>query len=85
VSSQRQFPTDHDYAVSPREYQLEQSSPLPATAASDSVREKAKTKKRSDNSQMLAGSLHFNFRIPGDTPETPKPICSFTIFWICLE
>jgi hypothetical protein len=27
-SSQRQLPTDHDYAVSTREYQLDQSSPL---------------------------------------------------------
>jgi len=33
VSSQRQLPTDHDYAVPTREYQLDQSSPLPATAA----------------------------------------------------
>jgi hypothetical protein len=36
-SSQRQLPTDHDYAVSTREYQLDQSSPLPATAAADPV------------------------------------------------
>jgi hypothetical protein len=28
VSSQRQLPTDHDYAVPTREYQLDQSSPL---------------------------------------------------------
>jgi hypothetical protein len=33
--SQRQLPTDHDYAVPTREYQLDQSSPLPATAAAD--------------------------------------------------
>jgi hypothetical protein len=37
VVSQRQFPTDHDYAVSTREYQLDQSSPLPASAAADLV------------------------------------------------
>ncbi|MGC1296038.1 MAG: hypothetical protein WA869_13470 [Alloacidobacterium sp.] len=30
--SLRQLPTDHDYAVSTREYQLDQSSPLPAPA-----------------------------------------------------
>ena len=42
VSSQRQLPTDHDYAVPTREYQLDQSSPLPATAAADSVLEKTK-------------------------------------------
>jgi len=35
VSSQRQLPTDHDYAVPTREYQLDQSSPLPASAAAD--------------------------------------------------
>jgi len=37
VQSQRQLPTDHDYAVPTREYQLDQSSPLPATAAADLV------------------------------------------------
>src|SRR5665647_3743264 len=44
VSSQRQLPTDHDYAVPTREYQLDQSSPLPATAAADPVLEKTKAK-----------------------------------------
>ena len=40
VSSQRQLLlTDHDYAVPTREYQLDQSSPLPATAAADPVLE----------------------------------------------
>ena len=39
-----------------------------------------KQEKRSDNSQMLTGSHHINFRIACDTLETPKPICSFTIF-----
>ena len=38
--SQRQLPTDHDYAVPTREYQLDQSSPLPATAAADPVLER---------------------------------------------
>jgi len=37
--SLRQLPTDHDYAVSTREYQLDQSSPLPASAAADPVLE----------------------------------------------
>jgi len=44
VSSQRQLPTDHDYAVPTREYQLDQSSPIPATAAAESVLEKTNTK-----------------------------------------
>ena len=39
VQSQRLLPTDHDYAVTTREYQLDQSSPLPATAAADLVLE----------------------------------------------
>ena len=42
--SQRQLPTDHDYAVPTREYQLDQSSPLPATAAADPVLEKTNAK-----------------------------------------
>jgi hypothetical protein len=39
ADSQRQLPTDHDYAVSTREYQLDQSSPLPASAAAAPVLE----------------------------------------------
>jgi hypothetical protein len=37
--SQRQLPTDHDYAVSTREYQTDQSSLKPAPAAADPVLE----------------------------------------------
>src|SRR5947207_9274902 len=37
VNSQRQLPTDHDYAVPTREYQTDQSSPKPAQAAARSV------------------------------------------------
>ena len=61
VSSQRQLPTDHDYAVPTREYQLDQSSPLPATAAADPVLEKQKQKHNCD-SKMLTGSHHISFR-----------------------
>jgi hypothetical protein len=43
VVSQRQLPTDHDYAVSTREYQLDQSSPLPASAAADPLLVRKKT------------------------------------------
>ena len=42
--SQSQPPTDHDHAVPTREYQLDQSSPLPATAAADLVLEVRKQK-----------------------------------------
>jgi len=37
VNSQRQLPTDHDYAVPTREYQTDQSSLKPAQAAARSV------------------------------------------------
>ena len=39
-SSQRQLPTDHDYAVLTREYQTDQSSPKTAPATARSVLEK---------------------------------------------
>src|SRR5450631_1580465 len=39
-TSQRQLPTDHDYAVSTREYQIDQSSLKPAPAAAGPVLEK---------------------------------------------
>ncbi len=63
VSSQRQLPTDHDYAVPTREYQLDQSSPLPATAAADSCPRKGKCKNKNhpSDSKMLTGSHHINF------------------------
>jgi hypothetical protein len=38
--SQRQLPTDHDYAVSTREYQTDESSLKPAPAAAGPVLEK---------------------------------------------
>src|ERR1017187_6783188 len=46
VSSQRQLPTDHDYAVPTREYQLDQSSPIPATAAADPVLDRQEQKQK---------------------------------------
>src|ERR1700723_1590592 len=61
-SSQRQLPTDHDYAVSTREYQLDQSSPLPATAAADPVLVRKKRPAHLDR------SLHINFRVGGYSP-----------------
>src|SRR5207248_9762866 len=41
-ASQRQLPTDHDYAVSTREYQTDQSSLKPAPTAAGSVLDKQK-------------------------------------------
>ena len=60
VSSQRQLPTDHDYAVPTREYQLDQSSPLPATAAADLVLEIPKTTYPCPD---IDRSHHINFRV----------------------
>jgi len=54
VHSQRQLPTDHDYAVPTREYQLDQSSPLPATAAADLVLE-VQRQKQPQRLQILTG------------------------------
>jgi hypothetical protein len=59
-SSQRQLPTDHDYAVPTREYQLDQSSLIPATAAADLVLDRERRPAHLDR------SLHINFRF-GDT------------------
>lgn len=69
VSSQRQLPTDHDYAVLTREYQLDQSSPKPASAAAASVFERNKRPAHLDR------SLHINFRVAGHTfhPESAEP------------
>src|SRR5258707_12335232 len=41
-TSQRQLPTDHDYATSTREYQTDQSSPKPAPAVASPVFGKGK-------------------------------------------
>ena len=45
-SSQRQLPTDHDYAVPTREYQLESIVAITSTVAADSVLEKANAKRK---------------------------------------
>ena len=63
-SSQRQLPTDHDYAVPTREYQTDQSSLNPAPTAACPVLER-ETNNDNDNNknnptdvQRLTGSLH---------------------------
>jgi hypothetical protein len=54
VSSQRQLPTDHDYAVPTREYQLDQSSTyLPRLLLSLSL--KYKSKNHPTHVQLLTG------------------------------
>ncbi len=60
ANSQRQLPTDHDYAVPTREYQTDQSSLIPAQAAARSVFEKRKQKHQHNPTYLapLTGSLH---------------------------
>ena len=60
VNSQRQLPTDHDYAVPTREYQTDQSSLKPAQTAARSVLVK--------NQQQMQRQLH---RIRGVDRVTP--------------
>ena len=53
-NSQRQLPTDHDYAVPTREYQTDQSSLKPAQAAARSVLgEKQKQRQRQKQPHRL--------------------------------
>ena len=55
MSSQRQLPTDHGYAVPTREYQLDQSSPLPATATARPVLERRQRQKAPQHSRCRQG------------------------------
>ena len=60
-TSQRQLPTDQDYAVSTREYQTDQSSLKPAPAAAGPVlekRQRQQQQKQPHKLQRLTGSLH---------------------------
>ena len=60
--SQRQLPTDHDYAVPTREYQTDQSSLNPAPTAAGPVLERRKRQKqqqkRPHRFAAVDGSLH---------------------------
>src|ERR1022692_4749301 len=64
-ASQRQLPTDQDYAVSTREYQIDQSSPKPAPAAARPVLERRqKQRQRQKQPHRCAEvdrSLHISF------------------------
>ena len=73
VVSQRQLPTDHDYAVSTREYQLDQSSPLHATAAADLVLE-IQTQKPPHRFAAIDRSHHINFRVGGNSIATARSV-----------
>jgi hypothetical protein len=67
-NSQRQLPTDHDYAVPTREYQTDQSSLKPAQAAARSVLGK-KQKQRQRQKQP-----HRLRRVDRVTPYQAKPL-----------
>jgi hypothetical protein len=60
--SQRQLPTDQDYAVSTREYQTDQSSlkpaPLLLALSSNNGKSNDNNKNNDNNAQVLTGSLH---------------------------
>ena len=55
-NSQRQLPTDHDYAVSTREYQTDQSSLKTAPTAARSVFGKGKKQRQRQNNLTIAQS-----------------------------
>jgi hypothetical protein len=59
-NSQRQLPTDHDYAVPTREYQTDQSSLITAPAAARSVfgKQQKQRQKQTHPSRRLTRSLH---------------------------
>jgi hypothetical protein len=54
-NSQRQLPTDHDYAVPTREYQTDQSSLKTARTAARSVFGKGKQRQRQKQPPLLRG------------------------------
>ena len=74
-NSQRQLPTDHDYAVPTREYQTDQSSLKSAQAAARSVLvgERQRQKPKQPHDEELTRSLHI------------RPIRSFILVRLQLE
>ena len=65
-NSQRQLPTDHDYAVPTREYQTDQSSLKPAQAAARSV--------LGERQRQLQKQPHRSSRIDTVTPYQAKSL-----------
>ena len=75
-NSQRQLPTDHDYAVSTREYQTDQSSLKTAPTAARSVFGKGRTQRQRQKSHScaeLTRSLHIR---PMNMRRLPNPSLS---------
>jgi hypothetical protein len=72
-NSQRQLPTDQDYAVSTREYQTDQSSLKTAPTAARSVLEKRrKQPKQTHRLRRLTRSLHIR-PSPSSAPSATQP------------
>ena len=96
-NSQRQLPTDHDYAVPTREYQTDQSSLKTAPAAARSVLEKTQRQLQNIPTDFaeLTRSLHiramrssrshwFMFRVDGRLPFPNRvPSCLSVIQELC--
>jgi len=78
-NSQRQLPTDHDYAVPTREYQTDQSSLKPAQAAARSVLGK-KQKQRQQQKQP-----HRFRRVDRVTPHQAKSLFDIVVEATRLE
>src|SRR5712691_12108006 len=57
-TSQRQLPTDHDYATSTREYQTDQSSLKPAPTAAGSVLDKRKKQRQQQKQPHRFAAIH---------------------------
>ena len=72
-SSQRQLPTDHDHAVSTREYQTDQSSPKPAPAVASPVLENGKTTTTTKTTPQIRRGLTGSLHISWDTPPPTSP------------
>ena len=76
-NSQRQLPTDHDYAVPTREYQTDQSSLKTAPTAARSVFGKGKQRQRQKQPHYcaeLTRSLHIR-------PSHSLPLSVATVIW----
>jgi hypothetical protein len=73
-NSQRQLPTDQDYAVSTREYQTDQSSLKTAPTAARSVLEKRRKQRQQQTHRLrrLTRSLHIR-PSPSSAPSATQP------------
>src|ERR1019366_2609236 len=79
-TSQRQLPTDHDYAVSTREYQTDQSSLKPAPAAAGPVLDKRQRQQQRQKQPYECAEVDrvtpyqsvFGFTVDSGAPSIPR-------------